>query len=165
VHTSAISNTMKELTHMSRSGKVKMVDVGMKPVVRREAVAVGKIYLQAKTLELIRKNDITKGNVLTTAQIAGIQAAKKTSELIPLCHGLSLSAIDIDFLLLKAKRSGGGGFKITARVQIAAQTGVEMEALCAVSVAALTIYDMCKGVDKKMRISDIKLLSKRKYEN
>ncbi len=150
----------KKLTHVAAGGRVKMVDVGSKPVIRREAVAEGIIFLQPETLTLIRKNRIAKGNVLTTAQIAGIQAAKRTAELIPLCHGLNVSAVSVDFEILPGK-----GIHIRAAAQIAAQTGVEMEALTAVSVAALTIYDMCKAVDKKMRISEIKLLSKTKYEN
>ncbi|MDL5053141.1 cyclic pyranopterin monophosphate synthase MoaC [Oscillatoria laete-virens NRMC-F 0139] len=151
---------MKKLTHVSEAGMVQMVDVGHKPVIRREAVAEGSILLQPETLTLIRKNRIAKGNVLTTAQIAGIQAAKRTAELIPLCHGINVSAVSVDFGILPGK-----GIHICATAQIAAQTGVEMEALTAVSVAALTIYDMCKAVDKKMKITGVRLVSKRKYEH
>lgn len=153
---------MKKLTHLGEYGRVKMVDVGSKAIIRREAIAQGFIHMQKSTLELIEKKKIAKGNVLTTSQIAGIQAAKRTAELIPLCHGLSLTAIDVDF---KTVNSPHPGIRISACAKISARTGVEMEALTAVSVAALTIYDMCKAVDKKMQISGIKLLSKTKYEN
>ena len=133
-----------------------MVDVSAKPISAREAVAVGRISLNAEARELISKNKIAKGNVFATARIAGIQAAKKTPELIPLCHGLNLSHVDIDISL------GGEGVEVKCTVRTAAQTGVEMEALTGVSVALLTIYDMCKAVDKKMEISGIRLLSKKK---
>ena len=133
-----------------------MVDVSAKPVQRREAVARGAIFLQRKTLALIFANQIAKGDVMSTARLAGIQAAKRTSELIPLCHPLNLSHIDVD---LRPKRDR---IEITATAKIAAQTGIEMEALTAVAVTALTIYDMCKAVDKKMVIGEIKLVSKKK---
>lgn len=133
-----------------------MVDVSAKPVQLREAVARGEIRLQPATLRLIRSNRIAKGDVLNTARLAGIQAAKRTGELIPLCHPLNLSYVDVA-LTLKRDR-----IEITATAKIAAQTGVEMEALTAVAVAALTIYDMCKAVDKQMVIGEIKLVSKRK---
>ena len=133
-----------------------MVDVTAKPVVARTAVAAGKIFLQPATLKLIAKNRIAKGDVLNTARIAGIQAAKRCGELIPLCHPLSLSHVAVEF---KQER---GGIAITATTRIEAKTGIELEALTAVMVAALTIYDMCKAVDKTMRISDVRLVSKTK---
>jgi cyclic pyranopterin phosphate synthase len=147
---------MKSLTHLDKRGKARMVDVSAKPVHLREAVARGAIFLKRKTLALITTNQIAKGDVLNTARIAGIQAAKRTSELIPLCHPLSLTHVDVDL------RPKPGRIEITATAKIAAQTGVEMEALTAVMVAALTIYDMCKAVDKEMLIGEIKLVSKTK---
>ena len=147
---------MKRLTHVDQHGKARMVDVSAKPIQLREAVARGAIFLQRKTLALIAANQIAKGDALSTARLAGIQAAKRTSELIPLCHPLNLSHIDVD---LRPKRDR---IEITATAKIAAQTGVEMEALTAVAVTALTIYDMCKAVDKKMVIGEIKLVSKKK---
>jgi cyclic pyranopterin phosphate synthase len=147
---------MNKLTHVDSHGKARMVDVSGKPVQRREAVARGAIFLKRETLALIAKNRIAKGDVLHTARIAGIQAAKRTSELIPLCHPLSLTHVDVDL------RPKSGRIEITATARIAAQTGVEMEALTAVAVAALTIYDMCKAVDKEMVIGEIKLVSKTK---
>ena len=149
---------MKRLTHIDARGQASMVDVSSKPVLRRQAVAGGEIRLQKKTLKLIQSQSIAKGNVLATARVAGILAAKKTAELIPLCHPLALSHCEVNFdFPATADR-----IRITASARIAAQTGVEMEALMAVSVAALTIYDMCKAVDKKMRISNIRLISKTK---
>jgi cyclic pyranopterin phosphate synthase len=133
-----------------------MVDVSAKPIQLREAVARGSIRLQPATLRLIQSNRIAKGDVLNTARLAGIQAAKRTGELIPLCHPLNLSHVDVD-LKLKHDR-----IEITGTAKIAAQTGVEMEALSAVAVAALTIYDMCKAADKTMVISEIRLVSKTK---
>jgi len=133
-----------------------MVDVSAKPVQLREAVARGAIHLKRETLALIKKNQIAKGDVLHTARIAGIQAAKRTSDLIPLCHPLNLTHVDVD---LQVKP---GRIEITATAKIAAQTGVEMEALTAVAFTALTIYDMCKAVDKSMVIGEIKLVSKTK---
>ncbi len=133
-----------------------MVDVSAKPISHREAVARGEIRLQPATLALIQSNQIAKGDVLATARIAGIQAAKRTGELIPLCHPLNLTHVDVE---LRPKRDR---IEITATTRIAAQTGVEMEALTAVAVAALTIYDMCKAVDKEMVVGEIRLVSKRK---
>ncbi len=133
-----------------------MVDVSAKPVQLREAIARGSIFLKRETLALIAKRQIAKGDVLNTARIAGIQAAKRAAELIPLCHPLNLTHVDVD---LRPKRDR---IEITASAKIAAQTGVEMEALTAVAVAALTIYDMCKAVDKHMVIGEITLLSKTK---
>jgi cyclic pyranopterin monophosphate synthase len=147
---------MKRLSHIDKHGKARMVDVSSKPVMTREAVARGSIFLKRATLTLIAKNEIAKGDVLNTARIAGIQAAKRTADLIPLCHPLNLAHIDVD---LQPKP---GRIEITATARIAAQTGIEMEALTAVAVTALTIYDMCKAVDKEMVIGEIKLVSKKK---
>ncbi len=147
---------MRRLTHLDTDGKAKMVDVSGKPVQFREAVAIGSIRLQAATLRLIKSNGVAKGDVLNTARLAGIQAAKRTGELIPLCHPLNLTHVDVNLRLRP------GRVEITATTKIAAQTGVEMEALTAVAVAALTIYDMCKSVDKEMAIGRIRLLSKTK---
>jgi cyclic pyranopterin phosphate synthase len=133
-----------------------MVDVSAKPQSAREAVAAGKIHLRAETLDLIAQNQIGKGNVFATARLAGIQAAKQTSGLIPLCHNLNLSHVEIEL----ATESSGLEVKCVART--VAQTGVEMEALTGVAIALLTIYDMCKAVDKEMQITDIRLLEKTK---
>ena len=135
-----------------------MVDVSNKPVLMREAVACGEIGVQRDTLALIEKHTIAKGNVLATARLAGILAAKKTGDLIPLCHPLPLTHCEVNFEIPKSRDR----IRITASAKIAAQTGVEMEALTAVTVAALTIYDMCKAVDKTMEISAVRLLSKTK---
>jgi cyclic pyranopterin phosphate synthase len=149
---------MKKLSHIDSRGEASMVDVSHKPVSQREAVARGEILLQKTTLDLIQKNQIAKGNVLATARLAGIMAAKKTGDLIPLCHPLPISHCEVNFEIPKNKNR----IVITASAKIAAQTGIEMEALTAVSVAALTIYDMCKAVDKKMKITDVQLISKTK---
>lgn len=149
---------MKKLTHLDDRGEASMVDVSAKPVMFREAVARGEIRLRGATLSLIRSNAVAKGNVLAAARLAGILAAKKTGELIPLCHPLPLTHCQVDCTIPKSCDR----IVITASAKIAAQTGVEMEALTAVSVAALTIYDMCKAVDKNMQITDIKLISKTK---
>jgi cyclic pyranopterin phosphate synthase len=149
---------MKRLSHLDRRGQAAMVDVSAKPIQKREAVARGEIRLQNATLDLIERNAVAKGNVLATARLAGILAAKKTGDLIPLCHPLPISHCSVDFEIPKTRDR----IVITASAKIAAQTGVEMEALTAVSVAALTIYDMCKAVDKTMRITAIELLSKTK---
>ncbi len=147
-----------KLTHIDDKGKANMVDVGYKPMQEREAVASGKIILSKETIRQIKENLMKKGDVLTMAQIAGIQAAKKTSSLIPLCHPLLLSKIDVKPELLN------DGVKITAMVKCTGQTGVEMEALTSVSVALLTIYDMCKAIDKNMVIEAVKLLEKTKKD-
>ena len=149
---------MKKLSHIDSRGQARMVDVSHKPVSQREAVARGEILLQKATFALIQKNKIAKGNVLAAARIAGILAAKKTGDLIPLCHPLPISHCEVNFEIPQSSDR----IVITASAKIAAQTGVEMEALVAVSVAALTIYDMCKAVDKAMRISDVKVISKTK---
>jgi cyclic pyranopterin phosphate synthase len=135
-----------------------MVDVSAKPPMHRVAIARGEIRLAKATLQLIERHQIAKGNVLATARLAGIMAAKRTGDLIPLCHPLPISHCEVEFEIPKARNR----IVITASARITAQTGVEMEALTAVSVAALTIYDMCKAVDKRMQITGIKLLSKTK---
>jgi cyclic pyranopterin phosphate synthase len=147
---------MKKLSHVDSRGHARMVDVSAKPLQVREAVASGVIFLKPSTLALISTNRIAKGNVLNTARLAGIQAAKRTSELIPLCHPLALTHVDVDL------RPARDSIEITATAKITARTGVEMEALTAVAVTALTIYDMCKAVDKEMVIGEIKLVSKTK---
>jgi len=147
---------MKKLTHIDRSGKARMVDVSDKPQTLREAVARGMVTMKKTTLKLIQENSIAKGDVLMVARVAGIMAAKKTHEIIPLCHPLNISSVQIDFSLDQEKKR----IIIESSVKITGQTGVEMEALTAVSAAALTIYDMCKAVDKEMVISDIMLIEK-----
>jgi cyclic pyranopterin phosphate synthase len=146
------------LTHIDPHGEASMVDVSAKPVLLREAVARGEIRLQKATLRLIQSQTIAKGNVLASARLAGILAAKKTGELIPLCHPLPLTHCEVIFEFPKSRDR----ILLTASAKVAAQTGVEMEALTAVAVAALTIYDMCKAVDKTMRITDVHLVSKTK---
>jgi cyclic pyranopterin phosphate synthase len=153
-----IALSMKKLSHVNARGEARMVDVSAKPVMRRIATASGEIRLQKTTLKLIRRQTIAKGNVLAAARLAGIMAAKKTGDLIPLCHPLPISHCEVKFDFSKRQDR----IVITASAKISAQTGVEMEALTAVAVAALTIYDMCKAVDKQMRISNIKLVSKTK---
>ena len=147
---------MKRLTHITSDGRAQMVDVSAKDQSMREAVAAGRIQLQPETIELITKNQMGKGNVFATARIAGIQAAKQTSQLIPLCHNLSLSHVEIEIA------TSGWGLEVKCVARTVAQTGVEMEALTGVAVALLTIYDMCKAVDKEMQITDIRLLKKTK---
>ena len=149
---------MSKLTHIDAKGEARMVDVSGKPVQQRTAVARGEIRMAKETLKLIRGDKIAKGNVLATARIAGIQAAKRTGDLIPMCHPLPISHCEVIFEIPKS----GDRIAITATARITAQTGVEMEALTAVNLAALTIYDMCKAVDKKMRITNIRLVSKTK---
>jgi cyclic pyranopterin phosphate synthase len=149
---------VSKLSHINARGEASMVDVSAKPVILREAIASGEIRLQKATLQLIESQKIAKGNVLATARIAGIQAAKKTGELIPLCHPLPISHCEVNFEIPKSRDR----ILIRASAKIAAQTGVEMEALTAVTIAALTIYDMCKAVDKKMVIGEILLVSKTK---
>ena len=149
---------MKRLTHIGANGRAQMVDVSGKPLSARTAIAKGKIKLQRETLDLISNEQIAKGNVFATARIAGIQAAKRTAHLIPLCHTLPLSDVKIDIVTTNDHAQ----VKCTART--VAQTGVEMEALTGVTVALLTIYDMCKAVDKEMQISDVRLIEKTKQE-
>lgn len=152
------AHRMKKLTHIDPQGEASMVDVSAKPVMLREAIARGEIRMHRETLQLIQSQTVAKGNVLAAARLAGILAAKKTGELIPLCHPLPLTHCEVNFEIPKSNDR----IVISASAKIAAQTGIEMEALTAVSIAALTIYDMCKAVDKKMRITDVKLVSKTK---
>lgn len=147
---------MSELSHVDNRGKANMVDVGNKPDQKRIAKAIGFIKLSDEAVRLIKENTNKKGDVLRIAEIAGIQAAKKTSELIPLCHPLQITKIDVNTKLTDS------GVEISGEARCTGKTGVEMEALTAVSVALLTIYDMCKAVDKSMIISDIKLIEKTK---
>jgi cyclic pyranopterin monophosphate synthase len=149
---------MDKFSHTNIEGKARMVDVGQKPQQQRFAKAFGHISLQKQTIELIRDNNIKKGDVLTVAEIAGIQAAKRTHELIPLCHQLQITKVEVSANLV------GTGVEIFAEVKCIGQTGVEMEALTAVSVALLTIYDMCKAVDKTMKIDCTELLEKTKTD-
>jgi len=148
--------TNKQLSHTDHEGKARMVDVGEKPFQLRTAVATGHISLQPETLELIRQNSIKKGDVLTIAEIAGIQGGKRTSDLIPLCHPLQITKLEV-----KATPDETG-VKVESKAQCLGQTGIEMEALTAVSIALLTIYDMCKAVDKSMSINNITLIEKTK---
>src|SRR5216110_3425099 len=150
---------MDRLSHIDGDGRAQMVDVSAKPMSTRTAIAIGTIRLQRKTLELISKDQIAKGNVFATARLAGIQAAKQTAHLIPLCHTIPLSEVKIDIF---AARDGA---EITCMARTVAQTGVEMEALTGVAVALLTIYDMCKAVDKKMQLTGVRLLKKTKTTN
>ena len=147
---------MGELTHVDTEGRARMVDVGQKPEVRRRAVAAGRIDLAPQTLSRIRDNEMKKGDVLTVAQVAGIQAAKRCAEWIPLCHPLPLTKVDVRLAL------DDGGVVATGEAACTGRTGVEMEALTAVSAALLTVYDMCKAVDKNMVIREIRLLEKTK---
>lgn len=145
-----------ELTHINKEGRARMVDVGEKAETDREAVASGFVYMKRETLDKINEGSIKKGDVLSVAQVGGIMAAKNTAHLIPMCHPIMITGCDISFKLNYEKI----GVEITASVRNTGQTGVEMEALCAVSAAALTIYDMCKAIDREMVISDIMLLKK-----
>jgi cyclic pyranopterin phosphate synthase len=146
----------KRLTHLDEQGRAAMVDVGHKPVTRREAVAEGFITLQPATIRAITKGKVPKGEVLNTARISGILAAKRCGELIPLCHPLPIESVEVHFTLQRSR------IRIEATARITARTGVEMEALTAVTVAALTIYDMCKAIDKSMIIDGVRLLKKTK---
>jgi len=147
----------KKLTHLGASGEVRMVDVSAKPATERQAVAAGRVLMQAATLDIVSKGHAKKGDVLAAARIAGIMAAKRTHELIPLCHPLAIAEVELD-LTPDAKLPG---IEVRARVKVAGPTGVEMEALTAVAVACLTVYDMVKGVDRGMRIEGIRLVEKR----
>ncbi|UCH59702.1 MAG: cyclic pyranopterin monophosphate synthase MoaC [Anaerolineales bacterium] len=146
-----------KLSHLDESGRTRMVDVGAKPDSERLAIAKGAVVMQPETLALIREGALKKGDVLSVAQLAGVMAAKRTSELIPLCHPLALTQITVDLELDEELP----GVQITAAVRTVGKTGVEMEALTAVSVAALTVYDMAKSAEKTMRIQDIRLVEKR----
>jgi cyclic pyranopterin phosphate synthase len=145
---------MSELSHVSESGEVRMVDVGGKPLSRRRAIASARVRMAAETARRLR--DLPKGDALVTAQLAGIMAAKRTAELIPLCHPLPLTSIDVQVM------ADTSSVEIMATVETTAQTGVEMEALTAASVAALTVYDLAKAVDKGMVVEDVKLVEKTK---
>ncbi len=144
----------KIFSHLDGDGKARMVNVGAKPVQRRRAVAAGKLVCAPATIRALKKNALPKGDVLTVAQIAGIQAAKRTAELIPLCHPLPLCHVEVRFLIRR------DGVEIFCTAETSAQTGVEMEALTGVSVAALTLFDMCKAVDKTMRIEGVRVVEK-----
>lgn len=143
------------LTHVDEAGRLRMVDVGGKPVTAREATAAGFVHVNVATLRLVRAGQVKKGNAIEAARLAGIMAAKRTSEIIPLCHPLALTHVSVD---ITARR---GGFEIRATTRTSGQTGVEMEALTAVSAAALTIYDMLKASDRHMVIRDIRLIEKK----
>ncbi len=145
------------LSHLDEAGKATMVDVGDKPETARVAVAAGEIWMNEETLDLIQLGNIKKGDVFTVAQLAGVMAAKKTAELIPLCHPLPLDQVEVDLV----PDPDLPGLRITARARTTAKTGVEMEALTAVAVTALTVYDMAKSAQKTMRIQNIRLIEKR----
>lgn len=147
---------MQDFTHFNEQGRARMVNVGEKAESARTAVAAGRVLVNDETFALIKSGGVKKGDVLTVAQIAGIMGAKRTSELIPMCHPVIIDGIDLDLTLDEVKKS----VEITASVTCAGRTGVEMEALTAVSAAALTVYDMCKAVQRDIVISDIRLLSK-----
>ncbi len=147
-----------KFSHLDEEGRAVMVDVSHKPKVRREATAFGRVYLRPETIQLIRKSLIKKGDVLTVARIAAISGAKRTADLIPLCHNITIDQVDIDFTVAEE------AVEIRSYAVCTDKTGIEMEALTAVSIAALTIYDMCKAVDRSIKISDIRLLEKTKDE-
>ena len=147
---------MTEFSHLDREGAARMVDVGEKAVVRRTAAAAGYVRMSPGTVELLREQALPKGDALNTARIAGVMAAKRTPDLIPLCHGINLTSVDVEFEI------GDGEIGIVATTRASDRTGVEMEALTAVSIAALTIYDMCKAVDKGMVIGGVRLHEKTK---
>ena len=151
---------MSALTHFDAQGQAHMVDVAAKPVTHRIAIACGRIEMQAQTLALIEAGNAKKGDVLGIARIAGIQAAKKTSDLIPLCHPLALTRVAIEFEAASTRQSSVIGIFCTAIVETVGPTGVEMEALTAVQIALLTIYDMCKAVDRGMVIHDVRVVEK-----
>ena len=151
-----MSQEQDSLTHLDEEGRARMVDVGDKPVTDREATARGHVSVQPETLRLIKEGLMKKGDVLTIAQLAGIMGAKRTSELIPLCHPLPLNKVDVNLELDEPNSR----IEISATASTSAKTGVEMEALTAVSVAALTVYDMCKSVDRGVRIESIRLVRK-----
>jgi cyclic pyranopterin phosphate synthase len=152
---------MAEFTHFNESGRARMVDVGAKASTERVAVAQARVFMEPATLQAIQRGTIAKGDVLAVAQVAGVMGAKRTPDLIPMCHPLLLTGVDISFKEDPQPNSDGQcSVTVTATVKTTGQTGVEMEAMTAVSVAALTMYDMCKAIDKRMSFSDICLLSK-----
>ncbi len=146
----------QDLTHVDEKGQARMVEVGEKPETAREAIARGRIEMRAETMRLILEGGLPKGDVLGTARIAGVMAAKRCSDLIPMCHPLRLTSVEVNF----ESEGGGGALEVECLVRARDRTGVEMEALTAVGVAALTVYDMCKAVDKEMTISGIRLIKK-----
>ena len=148
---------MKKLTHLDRQGRARMVDISKKPVTQREAVARCSVVMKRETLQLILDNQMPKGDVFAVARIAGIMAAKKTSELIPMCHPLNISSVAIEF----KTDTGKNRMDVQATVKVSGRTGVEMEALTATAIAALTVYDMCKSVDKEMVITEVMLIGKK----
>ena len=148
---------MSRLSHIDSKGKARMVDVSEKPPTAREAVACGAVSMRPETLSLLKENRVAKGDVLQVARVAGIMAAKKTPDIIPLCHSLNITSVSVDFTLDEEQSR----VLIESRVKTVGQTGVEMEALTAVAAAALTVYDMCKAVDREMTITGIMLLEKR----
>jgi cyclic pyranopterin phosphate synthase len=147
---------MEKLTHLDETGRPRMVDVTAKADTQREAITKGTVHMKAETLELIKQGQVAKGDVLTVAQIAGIMAAKRTPDLIPLCHPLLLGEIKVEFEIIEPEHA----IQITSTVKNTGKTGVEMEAMTATAVAALTIYDMCKAVDRGIRIDNIRLIRK-----
>lgn len=149
---------MGKLSHVDDSGKANMVDVGVKPDQKRIAKATGHINLKSDTIKLITDNSMKKGDVLTIAEIAGIQGGKKTSDLIPLCHPLQITKLDVKAVIDET------GVRVNSEARCVGKTGIEMEALTAVSVALMTVYDMCKAVDKEMNVNEIKLLEKTKED-
>ncbi|MCQ3949982.1 MAG: cyclic pyranopterin monophosphate synthase MoaC [Planctomycetaceae bacterium] len=154
------SRKAQGLTHLDARGRARMVDVGDKDVTRREATAEAFVLMRRETFNAIRDGKVPKGDVLSAARIAGIQAAKRTHDLIPLCHPLRITGIGLDFELLEAKGGGRDGVRILATVKALDRTGVEMEALTAASVAALTVYDMAKALEKGMQVGPVRLLAK-----
>ena len=153
---------MDDLSHFSASGRARMVDVSEKPSTQRVAIASGVLRMQPETLARIQSGKIAKGDVLTVADVAAVMAAKRTAELIPMCHTLPLTGIEVSFSeIVQPDSYGCVGLGVTATAKCVGQTGVEMEALCAVSMALLTVYDMCKAIDKGMRIEHIQLEEKR----
>lgn len=153
---------MDELTHFSDSGRARMVDVSQKSSTQRAAIASGVLRMQPATLERIRAGKIAKGDVLTVADVGAVMAAKRTSDMIPMCHPIALTGVEVEFSeIVEADENGCVGIKVVAMASCAGQTGVEMEALCAANVALLTIYDMCKAIDRGMRIECVQLDEKR----
>jgi cyclic pyranopterin phosphate synthase len=152
---------MNELTHFSEAGRARMVDVSGKPGTQRVAIASGVLRMKPETLARIRSGSIAKGDVLTVADVGAVMAAKRTADIIPMCHTLSLAGVEVVFSDVEADASGCAGIRVVTTTRCIGQTGVEMEALCAASVALLTIYDMCKAIDRGMRIESIQLDEKR----
>ena len=153
---------MKELTHFSADGRARMVDVAEKPGTQRSAIASGVLRMQLATLERIRAGQIAKGNVLTVADVGAVMAAKHTPDIIPMCHSIALSGVEVAFSeIVEPDECGCVGIKVVTTASCLGQTGVEMEALCAANIALLTIYDMCKAIDRGMRIESVQLEEKR----